>query len=189
MTPPSPIQPDSPDAGEYLWRFAVAFYGRPGVAPACLALQEALSADVNLILLGLFAELERGIVLDEADLEEAAKLVQGWQQRVVKTLRSLRTELKSGPFPAPSATSGFRYAVKSLELEAERIELATLADWLGRREPAPLTEPGRDCISILAAFHAARANEPAPQQVVSDAWVTLAKTSRDWSSVARAERT
>ncbi len=33
-----------------LWTFACAFYGRPGVAAACLALQDEGGADVPLLL-------------------------------------------------------------------------------------------------------------------------------------------
>jgi uncharacterized protein (TIGR02444 family) len=37
--------PDDP-----FWRFSLDLYGRPGVAPACLALQDEAGADVNLVL-------------------------------------------------------------------------------------------------------------------------------------------
>lgn len=88
---------------EDIWRFAVAFYGLPGVAEACLVLQARLSADVNIILLGLFATLGRDVVLDSVQFAEAKGFVHDWHQNVVKKLRGLRSDLKSGPLPAPSA--------------------------------------------------------------------------------------
>jgi uncharacterized protein (TIGR02444 family) len=36
------------------WRFSLAVYGRAGVPPACLKLQDNLGLDVNMLLLALF---------------------------------------------------------------------------------------------------------------------------------------
>jgi uncharacterized protein (TIGR02444 family) len=117
-----------------LWRFALALYGRAEVAKACLTLQERLGADVDIILFALFALTERGISLRAEELRAVDALVADWRAEIVKPLRQIRTRLKSGPNPAPSGeTEALRHRVKSLEIEAERIELHRLADWLARR--------------------------------------------------------
>ena len=37
------------------WSFSTEFYGRTGVAPACLVLQDRFGCDVNLLLFALWA--------------------------------------------------------------------------------------------------------------------------------------
>ena len=39
---------------EALWRFSLAFYARPGVAEALIALQDRAGLDVNLMLFALW---------------------------------------------------------------------------------------------------------------------------------------
>src|SRR5665213_163755 len=66
MACPTPTQPTSPrplffgndrsmstpPAADSFWRFSQDFYALPGVAPACLALQDGHGRDVNLVLYG-----------------------------------------------------------------------------------------------------------------------------------------
>ena len=51
------------------WDFSLAVYGRPGVAPACLALQQRHGADVNLLLFcAWFGAAHRGrLTADDVD--------------------------------------------------------------------------------------------------------------------------
>ena len=117
-----------------LWRFACAFYARDGVAPACLALQESLNVDVNILLFAIYARLARGIALDARDLAIVDGLVRDWRHEVVQPLRRLRTRLKGGPAPAPSAASDrLRNRIKAAELEAE-------PRFLDGSEPLPIGE-------------------------------------------------
>ena len=117
-----------------LWRFAVSFYGRPGVAPACLLLQDRLGLDVNLLLFSLFA-VRRGFPLAPEEVTEADAAVRDWRAEVDLPLRRVRTRLKSGPEPAPSPdTDQLRNSIKAAELRSEQIELAALSAWLERRE-------------------------------------------------------
>src|SRR5690242_2464950 len=105
-----------------LWRFVLPFYAREGVSPACLALQDSIGVDVNILLLAIFAQVERGIVLDAQDLATADQLVQGWRAEVIQPLRRVRIRMKQGPFPAPSAaTEGLRTRIKAAELEGEQV--------------------------------------------------------------------
>src|SRR5436190_572701 len=58
-------------AGEAFWRFSLAFYARPGVAQALIALQDRSGRDVNLTLFGLWLGVVRGAWLDAAGLTAA----------------------------------------------------------------------------------------------------------------------
>jgi uncharacterized protein (TIGR02444 family) len=104
------------------WRFSLRFYSRPGVAAACLALQDEAGADVNLMLFLLFlAEHKRQMTAE--DVVRLDGTVRAWRDRVVKPLRELRRVLKTGIGEIPIAVSEtFRGQIKRLELESERIE-------------------------------------------------------------------
>lgn len=127
------------DAAEDLWRFVLDVYGRDGVAPACLGLQERRGQDVCLLLFALWAGAARGRRLDEGDLARLGAASAPWHGEVVRGLRAVRKRLKSGPAPAPSpATEALRARVQAAEIEAERIELAALAAALA---PSPSGGP------------------------------------------------
>src|SRR5690606_16526012 len=106
-------------------------YSRPGVAPACLALQNRSGVDVNVLLLAIYAAVQRNRMLTAAELQAADDRVGVWRGEIVKSLRQIRTRLKSGPDPAPLAsTENLRTLVKAAELKAEQIEQALLVDFL-----------------------------------------------------------
>jgi uncharacterized protein (TIGR02444 family) len=137
-----------------LWRFAYAFYGGKGVSPACLALQEALGIDVNFVLFGAYALVERGFLLNEDDIGIIDNLVRDWRGDVVHPLRRLRTRLKSGPAPAPSsATEPLRNRIKAAEIDAEQVELAVMADWLDRQPPRPAAGADAKSVPLAVARH------------------------------------
>lgn len=106
-----------------LWLFAVSFYGRPGVADACLRCQDEAGADVNLVLFLLW-QGGLGHRLSPDDVAGCEAAVAEWRRNVVQPLRAMRRRLKTGP--QLSAATGFRDRIKAAELEAERIELETL---------------------------------------------------------------
>jgi uncharacterized protein (TIGR02444 family) len=153
MTAPSaPLELDNA-----LWRFVLPFYARDGVSPACLTLQDKLGVDVNVLLLAIFAQVERGVTLDEGDLATADRLVQDWRAEVIQPLRRVRIRLKAGPAPAPSeASENLRNRIKAAELEGEQVALAVLAAWLDAqpaREADPLTEKNI-ALAVARHFHA-----------------------------------
>ena len=109
-----------------LWRFSLGFYRRPGVAEACIRLQDEAGVDVNVMLYLLFlAAHGRAITADEMNRIEA--VAADWRAAVVVPLREMRRRLKStlGAFP-PAITSDFRNDVKRIELGAERIQQQAL---------------------------------------------------------------
>ena len=105
------------DAGEAFWRFSLALYTRPGVAPALIALQDRAGRDVNLILFALWAGAARGIRLASADLAAAEAAILDLRRRVVEPLRRLRRQLKDDPDPGLHELCP---RVLMLELAAER---------------------------------------------------------------------
>jgi flavin prenyltransferase len=119
-----------------LWRFALSFYSRQDVSPACLVLQEQAGVDVNILLFAVFARIERGVTLDTQELAEIDGLIRGWRTDIVHVLRQARTRLKSVPYPFPcSAREELRNRIQADEIRAEQIELAMLMAWLDRQPP------------------------------------------------------
>ncbi len=112
-----------------MWRYAVTLYGRPGVAEACLALQDRHGADVPLLLAAIW-HAERG--WGTPDLARWRAISAAWRAAAVLPLRSLRRALKARPGWEP-----IRARVKRLELAAERAQLAALARHARVGAPAP----------------------------------------------------
>jgi uncharacterized protein (TIGR02444 family) len=116
------------------WAFALAIYARAGVAEACLALQNEAGVDVMLLLMTIFAAVKRRVLLTADEIRALDETCRPWCEQIVGKLRAIRTELKTGPRPAPSeATEPFRSKIKALELEAERFENQLLAECLPHR--------------------------------------------------------
>jgi uncharacterized protein (TIGR02444 family) len=138
------------------WRFAVRLYGLPGVADACLLLQDRLGVDVNILLLAAYAAAERGIALEAGDVRDMDSAVASWRSAIVAELRKLRRRLKSGPEPAPcGVTERLRSEIQSAELHAEQIEQAVLAGWLERRafgRPRSDVDIGRALHTVVTHF-------------------------------------
>jgi uncharacterized protein (TIGR02444 family) len=105
--------PDS--ARGAFWRFSLDFYARPGVAPACLTLQDRHGTDVNLLLFAAWVGWSGRRRLTPADLARADGAIAPWRRGVVEPLRAVRRAVKE----EPGADDLYR-AVKSAELAAER---------------------------------------------------------------------
>lgn len=119
------------------WAFALAIYARAGVAEACLTLQNEAGTDVMLLLMTIFAAVKRRLLLTADEIRALDETCGPWREQIVRKLRTIRTELKRGPRPAPSeATEPFRSKIKALELEAERFENQLLAECLPHRPRA-----------------------------------------------------
>ena len=142
--------------GSPLWRFSLHIYRRPGVADACIALQDGCGVDVNILLFLLWLATTKRRVppgVAQAVCAQAA----AWRDDVVVPLRTLRRKLKDGSALVAHATAElFRTKIKAVELEAERLQqeaLFGLAAGLST-EPAQTVEA------------AARANVAAYEHVV-----------------------
>jgi uncharacterized protein (TIGR02444 family) len=113
-----------------LWNFSLATYARTGVPEACLHLQDALGADVNILLYCCW----RGAMEKDELISLAAELAP-WQTEVVGGLRKVRRFLKLVvPQLAEHSTAAaqLRERVKELELEAEKLQQSLMADHAAR---------------------------------------------------------
>jgi len=127
-------------AANPLWNYSLRLYRRPGVAPACIALQDRLGVDVNLLFFCLWMG-RSGRVLTPTTLRLAAGLARTWTVSVVGPLRGTRRFLK--PLELPK----LRRAVMQVELAAERTE----QDLLYRLAPRAPARPPRDAAGLAAA--------------------------------------
>jgi len=114
-----------------LWAFALDFYKRPGVAKACLAIQDALDADVVELIVILYAWSRLGMSLTEGEGAELRAEMQAWRETSVLPLRQIRRALKPPRTDMPHVTKeALRDQVKRTELLAEQMQIAWSNDWL-----------------------------------------------------------
>lgn len=132
----------------------MTLYAKPGVAPACLDVQERHGIDVNALLFSLWlGESGRGPVPRET-LDTAFDAVEGWHAKVVRTLRPLRRQLKSGFDPIDGGlVQALRARIQKVEIDAEHVEQLALAASAAAEAPA---RPG-----LTAAERAAHAAQHA----------------------------
>ena len=131
-------EPETP-----FWDFSLKLYARPGVAEACLALQERHGTDVNLLLFCCWAG-SRGRGLSGAELAGLIAVVSEWQTEVVRPLRGIRRWLKGRERGLGERVEPLRAEIKARELDAERIEQELL-------EGALAIEPGDPSPAAAAA--------------------------------------
>jgi uncharacterized protein (TIGR02444 family) len=125
---------------EEFWRFALALYAKPGVAPACLALQDRHGKDVLIALFGCWLGASGRGRLDVAALARAEAVARPWRQQVVEPLRRTRHALK-GIEGADELYS----RMKKIELDAERVAMQRLAPL------APAADPQAGAADRVAA--------------------------------------
>ena len=108
------------------WDWAVAAYAAPGVAEACLDLQDAHDQNVPLLLWAAWCA-RTGRRPDEDDLDAACDTARVWTDAAILPLRDLRRRLKS---TIPDMDNADRLAVreqiKAVELDAERRLMSAL---------------------------------------------------------------
>lgn len=130
------MKPSRPDLEADSWAFALEIYARPGVADACLTLQNEAGVDVMLLLVVTFAAVKHRILLTAAEIRELDDACRPWREQIVRPLRTIRSCLKTGPAPAPnSETEELRSRIKAVELAAERLQNHILAERLPSRSP------------------------------------------------------
>jgi uncharacterized protein (TIGR02444 family) len=128
------------DAAGDFWRFSMALYAWPEVAPCCLVLQDAHGVDVNLALYCAWLGASGRGRLTASALSAADEAVASWRVGVIERLRAARRVLKeAGPGLA------VLYAkAKAIELEAEHEAQRRLAPL------APLPDAGKPPAARLA---------------------------------------
>lgn len=128
-----------------LWNWSVSAYDRPGVAEACLALQDSHDHNVPLLLWSAWTAAT-GRRPDGEDIEAACDTARAWAASTIAPLRAVRRTLK-GPIPDvdSEARLDLRKQIQAVELAAERY----LLEALEALAPPP-TEPPRPAIDALA---------------------------------------
>lgn len=101
------------------WAYSLSTYGRPGMAPHCLLMQDRFGLDVNMLLFCCWlGSLSR--TLSVREMGEALDLAESWATPVIRPLRAVRRHLKplAGDNPEIAA---LREEVARLELASEQI--------------------------------------------------------------------
>ncbi len=111
---------------EQFWQFSEQHYARPGVAQACLQLQDEHGANVNLLLLLLMLE-ERGLGAEPAHFLPLLQQRQG----LFSQWRALRRRLK------PRLDNDDYLQLLQHELELERWQQQELLQVLAQHPPRP----------------------------------------------------
>src|SRR3954451_15961758 len=83
--------PNPQPVGASLWTSAASLYGAPGVAEACLALQDRYACDVNVLLFATWMGVVHHHTFSSVELVEAAAAVQDWHWGVRRPRRSVTT--------------------------------------------------------------------------------------------------
>ena len=78
------------------WQFSIKFYAVPGVAEACIELQDQAKVDVN-ILFFLLWNAAQGRTYKKADVAEVERLIGAWRDMAVVPIRNVRRALKTPP--------------------------------------------------------------------------------------------
>jgi uncharacterized protein (TIGR02444 family) len=106
-----------------IWDWALKVYARQPVAEACLHLQDAHGQNVPFLLWAAWMA-EEGRV---ANLKDGARMMRQWDAEVGAPLRGVRRALKP-PHPPVDETAkeALRDAVKSVELQGERVLMESL---------------------------------------------------------------
>ena len=142
---------------EALWPYALEVYGRPGVEPLLLALQDARGQCAPYLLWSLWMAAS-GRAADDAALRSCAALARAWQDAAIAPLRRLRRDLKTDVKPGPKpARERLRQGVKKLELDAERMLLQMLEE----ASPAPGAASGPPLETLTRAALAWGGDPPA----------------------------
>lgn len=151
-------------AGNPFWRFSLRVYRMPGVAQACLALQDRCDADVNVLLFCGWSG-RQGRELDAQRLRAAMGRVAAWQSQVIAPVRLARRALKQ-QHDAGAAALGlpFRRRLAAIELDLERAEQWLLAE-LAAQWPRPTTAAQSAAATNLERYLALLAPAPAAQDM------------------------
>ena len=155
------------------WPDMCAAYRNVELGQACLALQEAFSVDIPLLLVLCLAD-KSGRMISQDDLTALIDGSSAWRDTVITPLRQARRAMKHS-FGSQSEVA-LRSDIKRLELEAERLHVLRLvetfpAEAVAGQAAAPsylakcgLTDiAAQDFIEIFAtAFNAEVAGPTAP---------------------------
>jgi uncharacterized protein (TIGR02444 family) len=111
------------------WDFSLKVYSSPGVAPACLVLQDGSGADINVLLFCGWVGAAGGGRLDRTAIQSRLAQVVPWQTDVVQGLRTVRRTLKQGVGTIPIEMSEpLRKRLQALEIDTEHLQQLVLGN-------------------------------------------------------------
>ncbi|MGI6853823.1 TIGR02444 family protein [Mesorhizobium sp. 1B3] len=154
-----PDLPSPPlDLNGEIWRFALDYYGGPGISDACLRLQDESGIDVVNLIIILYADTKLKRRLSAKEVSQLKEEMKCWREETVLPLRTLRRRLKTPPaeFPAEE-TEALRNLIKKAELQAEQIQLAIGERWLLR----PRTRGGLSAEKAILLLREGSPGDPA----------------------------
>ena len=132
------------------WDWALAAYDRPGVAEACLSLQDDHGQQTAYLLWAAWASPPA------AALADGAELARHWETTILGPVRQSRRALKAPLEPVDDAARlAVRETVKAVELDLEKLLMTSLA---GLSTPGPGA-----AISALVRAGAAWGDPPSPE--------------------------
>ena len=114
--------------GQAFWCFSLAFYERPGVPDALIALQDRDGFDVNLVLFALWLGISGREPLDSDALAAAERAAGTLRREMIEPLRNLRRKLRHHP---DGDVQRLRESVKALEIAGEKLVQDRLARLAG----------------------------------------------------------
>ena len=142
----SQAAPKAPPQGSPFWQFSLGFYRAPGVADACILLQDEAGVDVNLLFFLLWnASLKREFA--STDVHAVDSCVAGWRKAAVIPLREIRRALvieQETLFTLSQSAALGREAASAHA--AARANIAAYEKYSARDFPKPAVD------AILAAF-------------------------------------
>jgi uncharacterized protein (TIGR02444 family) len=138
---------------EAFWRFSLAFYERPGVADALIALQDRDGFDVNLVLFALWHGISGRGALGADALAAAEQVASPLRSEIVEPLRGLRRKLRHHP---DGDVQRLREGVTELEIAGEKLVQERLARLVGNRCAPTCLEGGRVAAHANLALYLGR---------------------------------
>jgi uncharacterized protein (TIGR02444 family) len=150
------------------WDFVARLYAAPGVAPACLELQERHGVDVTFMLFCLWRGSADAKPLGE-NMRALSDMAREWRDAVVLPLRAARRRLKAeATASSRPETKTLHQTVLAAEIDCEHAELLMLAD---RAETLCGPPDGGGSAAVmagnLAGFFEASGIKPAAQDAVA----------------------
>lgn len=135
-----------------IWEFMLRVYAKPGIASACLRLQDVCGVDIPLFLPVLYAAAS-GTDLNADRIRQLDHQCTGWRRTVVSPLRSIRIKMKSHPWIASDThVLALRENIKSLELAAEKIEVSFLEAKLAKLPPSMTPSTSAELRTVARLF-------------------------------------
>jgi uncharacterized protein (TIGR02444 family) len=136
------------------WDFSLSLYRKPGVADACLFVQDRYGLNVNLVLLCIWVADSGGGALSAVQMATAMRRIADWERQVIKPLREIRRACRREPLGIPEfLLQIYQPQIESAEIEAEHVEQLVLAEFARSLSQAEKSDvAARDAAQSLRAY-------------------------------------